>query len=140
MADWHGYIAIEDVNLTTEQRAAVIAAFNALGPVRDPQPAHLLARRVSLDGSIALFEALFNEDSLTAGNVRAFLANAVGINPELIDYSVSYNARGALVVYSVASVTRMRFLQFARQAGYMPTWDESRDQADIYVINNIGEW
>lgn len=137
MSEWHGYLAIEDVALTEEQRDAVIAAFNQLGPGSDPQPARLLHRRLSTDKSKAIFEAEFNEDNLTVGNVKWFIANAVGVDPELISHEVQQIARGTLVIYSAGGTPRMRFLAFA---GVGSTWEESRQQVLIYLKNNAAEW
>ena len=137
MAIWHGYLAVEDVALTTTQRAAVLAAFNELGPDSDPQPARLLQRRVSTDGSKAIYEAAFNEDALTVANVKQFLADAVGVDPSVIASTVTQTARGPLVIYSAAGTDRMRFLPFS---GVGSTWLESLTQALTYLINNLAEW
>jgi hypothetical protein len=138
MANWHGYIVVEDLALTLPQRQAILAAFNELGPGSDPQPAHLLQRRVALNGRMAIYEALFNEDALTVTNVKQFLATAVGIDPGIIDHTVTQTARGPLVTYSVATIDRMRFLAFGGIA--TTTWSESREQCAIYLNANIGAW
>jgi hypothetical protein len=137
MTTWHGYFAIEDVALTPDQRAAIIALLRELGPVSDPQPAHLMQFRPSLDGSRAIFEALFNADNLTVVSIKAKLAAAVGINASLIADSAQQTAYGPLVTYSVASVDRMRFLVFG---GGAATWEESRVQARQFIIDNYAEW
>lgn len=134
---WHGYIAVEDMALTEDQRAAVVATFRDLGPTSDRNPAHLNARRVSLDGTKAIFEALFNEDHLTVNNVRQFLANAVDVNPDVIDAAVTQTARGPVVTYGAGGTDRMRFLLFG---GTGATWEESRQQVLTYLRNNIAEW
>ena len=134
---WHGYMAIEDTGLTPQQRQAILAAFNALGPSSDPRPAHLMQRRVSLNGRQAIYEALFNADHLTIANVKQFLANAVGVDPSVIDHAVTQTIYGPLVTFSAASIDRMRFLVFG---GLAATWIESRDQCDAFLIANIGLW
>lgn len=134
---WHGYIGVEDLALTAPQRAAILAAFSALGPASDPQPARLLQRRVSLDGSKVCYEALFNEDNLTVANVKQFLANAVGVDPAIIADQTTMSAYGPVVTYSVAAVDRIRFLVFG---GLTATWDESRRLRGEYRRNNLSEW
>lgn len=137
MTLWPGYIAAEDVALTAPQRAAIVAAFKTLGPANDPQPARLNHWRVSLDGSKVIFEAAFKESALTVASVKQFLADAVGVDPGVIDHEITQTARGPLVVYSVAGTDRMRFLAFA---GIGSTWDESRQQVLLYLANNPEEW
>ncbi len=135
---WHGYIGVEDIALTAPQRAAIIAAFSELGPNRSLRPAHLLHRRIALDGSKAIFEALFNEDNLTIANVKQFIADAVGTDPANIDDVVTQTARGPMVTYSVGGTDRMRFLAFGGVGS--TTWEESHAQCLIYLHANIGEW
>jgi len=137
MATWHGYIAVEDIALTTPQRAAIIAAFRALGPSSDPQPARLNHWRTSLDGSKAIFEAAFNADNLPAEKVRNFLADAVGISPDIIDTALTQTARGPLLTFSAGGTDRMRMLAFG---GIGATWEESRQQAVAYLAANIAGW
>lgn len=137
MSIWHGYIAVEDENLTSAQRAAVLAAFDALGPGNDDSPARMLQRSVSLDGSKAIYEAAFDEANLTVGNVKWFLANAVGVDPDNIDHAVQTIARGTLVTYSAGGINRLRFLVFG---GLSATWRASLAQVDIYIANNQDDW
>jgi hypothetical protein len=136
MTNWHGYFAIEDVALTPDQRAAIIALLRELGPVSDPQPAHLMQFRPSLDGSRAIFEALFNADNITVVSIKAKLATAVGVDPSLIDDSTQQTVYGPLVTYSVASVDRLRYLVYGGGA----TWEESRVQARQFILDNYAEW
>ena len=137
MAQWHGYLAIEDIDLTDEQRASILAAFRALGPGNDPQPARLLHSRTSLDGSKAIFSANFNEDNLTVAKVKSFLADAVGVDPGIIDDTTQQTARGPLVTYSVAAVDKIRFLVFESVGS---TWEASRLQVLAYLKANAIEW
>jgi len=137
MAIWHGYIAVEDLALTTDQRAAIVAAFRALGPSSDPQPARLNHWRTSLDGSKAIFEAAFNDANLTAASITRFLADAVGVSPSIIDTALTQTARGPLLTFSAGGTDRMRMLAFG---GIGATWEESRQQAVAYLAANIAEW
>lgn len=137
MANWHGYLGIEDLALTTEQRAAILAAFGALGPGASENPAHLLHRRVAIGGDKAIYEALFNEDNLTIANVKQFLANAVGIDPQIIDHTLTQPAYGPMVTYTVASVDRMRFLFFG---GLTADWEESRVACGAYMSAYLSQW
>jgi len=137
MTTWHGYIAVEDLALTTPQRAAIVAAFRAFGPGSDPQPARLNHWRTSLDGSKAIFEAAFNADNLTAARITQFLADAVGVSPDVIDTALTQTARGPLLTFSAGGTDRMRVLAFGSIGA---TWEESRQQAVAYLAANIAEW
>jgi len=137
MTTWHGYIAVEDLALTADQRAAIVAAFRALGPSSDPQPARLNHWRTSLDGSKAIFEAAFNDANLTAEKVRNFLADAVGVSPDVINTALTQTARGPLLTFSAGGTDRMRMLAFG---GIGATWEESRQQAAAYLAKKIAEW
>lgn len=137
MADWHGYIGVEDVALTAQQRADVIAAFRELGPVISSQPAHLNHWRTSLDGSKVIFEALFNVDNLTVNRVKQFIADATGADPATIDDDTQQTAYGPGVTFSANSSDRMRFLVFG---GLFVTWETSRLKVIEYLKNNIAEW
>ena len=46
MTEWHGYLAVEDIALTEEQRDAVIAAFRELGPGSSTRNEHLNQKRL----------------------------------------------------------------------------------------------
>jgi len=137
MTTWHGYIAVEDLALTADQRAAIVAAFRALGPGSDPQPAHLNHWRTSLGGDKAIFEAAFNVGNLTVAKVKQFLADAVGVSPSVIDTTRTQTARGPLLTFSAGGTDRMRMLAFG---GIGATWEESRQQAVAYLAKNIVEW
>jgi hypothetical protein len=134
---WHGYLAVEDIDLTDEQRAAILAAFRELGPGSDPQPARLLHSRTALDGSKAIFSANFNEDNLTVEKVKQFLADAVGTDPGNIDDATQQTAYGPLVTYSVVAVDKIRFLVFESVGS---TWNESRLRVLAYLYDNAAEW
>lgn len=81
--------------------------------------------------------AAFDDANLSVESAKNFLANAVGVDPSIIDNDVQMTARGPLVTYSVASIDRMRFLVFG---GLSATWAQSLVQCAIYLANNISEW
>jgi len=62
---WHGYFAVEDLNLSDAQRDTLVEVLKKLGPDTHPQPACLNHWRTRLDGDAAIFEALFDGDMLT---------------------------------------------------------------------------
>lgn len=134
---WHGYLAIEDIDLTDDQRDAIMAAFSELGPGSDPQPTKMLSGRVRLDSDAAIFRANFNEANLTVAKVKQFLADAVGTDPGNIDDATQQTTYGPLVTYSVATVDKIRFLIFDSVGS---TWNESRLQVLAYLKANASAW
>jgi hypothetical protein len=137
MTDWHGYFGIEDMALTAPQRTAIVAALRTLGPDSDPQPAHIRQFLPSLDGSQAIFEALFQAGNLTVEKVKAYLANAVGANPENVDHEVTQTQYGPMVTYSAAGTDRLRVIMFG---GIGATWDESRRACANFKCDHINDW
>lgn len=136
---WHGYLAVEDLALTSDQRAAIVSAFRALGPTRQETdwPPFLNQLRVNIDSSKAIFEARFNQAHLTTENVVQFLADAAGANPANITPVVTQTARGPLLTLSAGGTPQMRMLLFA---GVNATWEESRQQVLAYLAANPDEW
>lgn len=134
---WHGYIVIEDLALTIPQRNAIVQALRDLGPRNDPQPAHLSHGRINGDGTKVNIEALFNESQLTIENVKKFLANAVGVNSNLIDDALQQSKYGPIVTYSAGGTDRIRFLVCD---GLNSNWNESRLAFASYLSDFAVEW
>ena len=138
---WHGYFAIEDLNLTVEQRATLIGVLRNLGPELDPQPARLCHWRVSLDGSKAIFEAAFNEAVLTVDAFKQRLGAIFGVSWVTIGHtltSVTFAERPTPVV--VFSRTGTDYLRMALFGGPGATWEQSRIEVLAYLAANRAEW
>ena len=138
---WHGYLAIEDLNLTVEQRATLIGVLRNLGPESDPQPARSCHWRVSLDGSKAIFEAAFNEAVLTVDAFKQRLGAIFGVDPATIGHaltSVTFAERATPVV--VFSRGGTDYLRMALFGGPAATWEQSRIEVLAYLAANRAEW
>ena len=138
---WHGYFAIEDLNLTPTQRQTLIQALRALGPSNHPQPCMLNHWRVSLDGTKAIFEARFDEDNLTPAWFAARLASLFGIDPQTIDVdtrTICFAERNTpIATFSRAGTDYLRMALFG---GLSATWPQSRTEAAAYIAVHSAQW
>lgn len=138
---WHGYFAVEDLNLNANQRATLVDALKVLGPASANQPAHLCHWRVALDGSKAIFEAAFSEATLTVDAFKQRLGVIFGVSWVTIGHSMSsvtFADRSTPIV--VFSRTGTDYLRMALFGGPGATWDESRIEVLAYLAANLAEW
>lgn len=141
MANWHGYFAVENLNLSASQRATLVGVLRQLGPASHPQPCMRNHRRVRLDGEAVIFEALFNEDDLTVAWFKQRLGAIFDVDPETIDHdlsNVTFVARQTPVV--VFSRSGTDYLRMALFGGPGTTWEQSRIEAIGYLAANRAEW
>lgn len=138
---WHGYFALEDLNLNASQRATLVDALRQLGPASDPQPARLLHWRPRLDGEAAIFEALFQEVNLAVERWKQRLANIFGVDPATIDHTTSIQHFGGgmtpVVTFSRSGVNYLRVALFG---GVGAEWNESGDECRGYLALHRDEW
>lgn len=141
----HSYFGIENLALNAAQRATLIAVLNDLGPLTRPQPCENNHRRVRLDGDAAIYEALWNEDTITIAMFKARLGDIFEIDPVTIDHrvnGVTFSIREtAVVTFSRNSTDYLRVAFFGyAENGNWPTWEESRVETMQYLANNATEW
>ena len=141
MANWHGYLGVENLALNATQKATLVAALRALGPATHPSPACLCHWRTRLDGEAAIFEALFNEDDLTVTRFKNGLAAIFGVAADSIDHAIS-NASFASGSTPVVTFSRTGtdYLRVALFGGVGADWNESRDECRGYLAANMAEW
>lgn len=137
MAKRHFYLGIENLNLNTAQRQTLIDALKVLGPASDPQPARLCHWRIRLDSEAAIFEALFDEDTLTVERFKQRLGTIFSVDPDSIDHTTQQTQYGPLVTFSRGGTDYLRFLLFG---GAGASWMESGDAARAYLSSNREEW
>lgn len=141
MAKWHGYFAIENLNLNASQRQALVEALKQLGPVSDPQPARLLHWRARLDGEAIIFESLFNEANLTVSKFKEWLGNIFNVNPDTIDHSTQ-NPTFANRPTPVVTFSRngTGYLRMALFGGTGATWMQGGDECRAYLALYQDAW
>ncbi len=138
---WHGYLAIENLNLNSTQRQTFVDELRNLGPASDPQPARLNHWRTRLDDEAVIFEALFNESNLTVAKFKQRLADIFGVDESTIDHSAQQQVFETLstpiVTFSRAGTNYIRFAAFG---GIGATWFESRLETLAYLKDNSDDW
>lgn len=136
MVTRHCYIGIEDLGLTAPQRQILINALKQLGPSKAQQPCHLNHWRIRTDGLAAIFEAAFDEDTISISAVRGYLASIFGIDPNLITYTTASTQYGPLITYNRTG-DKLRLIQFG---GAAPSWNASGAAVRAYLAANSAAW
>jgi hypothetical protein len=141
MANWHGYFAVENLNLNAAQRSTLVDALRKLGPKSDPQPARLNHWRTRLDGDAAIFEALFNEDALTVNAFKQRLGAIFGVSPVTIASTLqSVTLKNRPTPIATFSRVGVDYIRFAAFGGVGATWSQSGDECRAYLAANRDEW
>jgi len=139
MANWHGYLGIEDLDLTVEQRETLIDWFKTFGQAENsPFPNFRLQTRKRLDNKAVIFEAVFKEDWLSVDFVTNKLAQVFGVDPATITTTTVQSPYGPAVTFSrPAASARLRMLLFA---GVNSDWESSRLATVSYLSANQNDW
>ena len=141
MTTWKGYFGVENLNLDAAQKQTLVAELQRLGPSAHRSPACLCHWRTRLDGEAVIFEALFNENNLTAAKFKERLADIFGVAPGTIDTStqqVTFVTRPSPVVTFSRNATD--YLRMVLFGGTGATWEESGVEARGYLIANQENW
>jgi hypothetical protein len=138
---WHGYFAVEDLNLNASQRQTLVEELCSLGPSSHPQPACLCHWRTRLDGQAAIFEALFSEAVLTIARFKQRLGAIFGVDPGDIghDATVLHFGDGdtPVVTFSYGGTDYLRFALFG---GLGVEWADSGNEVRAYLKAYSSEW
>ena len=138
---WRGYMAIEDLNLNTQQRQTLIAFLRALGPQAHFLSDHFNHWRTRPDGRAAIFEAQFNADRLSVAAFKTRLAAVFNIAPDTIDHTLNlhtfHTITTPILTFSRAATPYLRVACFA---GLSSTWTESHREARAYLADNRADW
>jgi len=139
--NWHGYYAIEDINLNDAQRDTLIAVLKSLGPETHPSPACLNHWRTRLDGEAAIFEALFNDAMLTVDAFKERLGAIFSVDPATIDHDLTvYHFGDGDTPVAVFSRSGTNYLRMALLGGPDATWEESGDECRAYLALYVEQW
>ena len=141
---WHGYFAIEDINLNDAQRDTLIDVLRELGPDTHPSPACLNHWRTRLDGDAAIFEALFNEDNISIVAFKNRLGAIFGVDPDSITHAVVYptfdSLSTAVVTFGRNGTDYLRVAFFGYNGTDWPTWEQSGDECRAYLALYADLW
>jgi hypothetical protein len=135
--DQHVYFGIENLNLNDTQRGELIQALRALGPASHPQPCCLCHWRTRLDGQAAIFEALFDEDTISIDAFKQWLGVIFGISWVTIGHSITPQTFDtlptAIVTFSRTGVDYIRVAFFGYDGTTWPSWMQSGDECRAYL-------
>ena len=144
MSSVHVYFAIENLALNDTQRALLVDALRALGPAASRQPACLNHWRTRPDGQAAIFEALFDDDTITIAAFKNRLGAIFDVDPGTIDHALAFpvfnSLSTAVITFSRTGTDYLRAAFFGYDGATWPTWDESRAECLAYLAANIGDW
>lgn len=140
MANVHVYFGIENLNLTNTQRNQLVAAIQALGANNNSvQPAERCHWRIRLDNDAAIFEALFDEDTITINSIKQFLANIFNVSAGTISHATQQTAYGLLATFTRNATDYIRMISFGYNGGWS-TWQESNAKVRDYLSDNALAW
>jgi 2-hydroxychromene-2-carboxylate isomerase len=120
MAEWHGYILVglkPGLALTVAQREKVRDTVRSVAVREDRLPQRMFQTRLSLDGSQAIYEAVWDRGKMEPDAVLGAVAKALGLSASVLAANVDY-----------------RF--FARGS----TWEASRRAAIEFLVENAKSW
>lgn len=138
---WHGYMAVEDLALNGVQRETLMATIRRLGTNDDPMPDRRNHWRVRNDSRAVIFEAAFDEQTLTVEVFKTRLAGIFGVNANTVDdrlTSITLDKRATPVeTYSRGGTDYLRIALFG---GTDATWKESATEARAYLTAHRDAW
>lgn len=131
---------IENLALTNTQRGQLVTALQALGANNNSvQPAERNHWRIRLDNNAVIFEALFDEDTITIASIKQFLANIFSIDASTITHTTQNTAYGLLVTFTRNATDYIRMISFGYNGGWAD-WQTSRGAAQAYLATNAVAW
>jgi len=140
----HVYLGIENLAMSTAQKAQLVDALKKLGPSQNSQPANLCHWRVSLDNEAAIFEALFQDANISINAIKARLASIFNVPVESITHAINIvtfaDMETAIVTYSYNSTDYLRVAIFGYAGTDWPTWIQSGIECRAYIKANIENW
>lgn len=141
MTHWHGYMAIEDLNLNTQQRTVLIAFLRALGPQAHFLSDHFNHWRTRPDGRAVIFEAQFDADRLSVAAFKTRLAAVFDINPNTIDHAINLHTFDTITTPVITFAhNATNYIRVACFAGLSSTWLESARETRAYLHANSADW
>lgn len=93
MAEWHGYILVTlaaGLPLTSTQKSKVRDTVRGMAVREDKRPQRMFQTRLSLDGTQAIYEAVWDRDRVTPAAVMNAVAGTLGVSPAVLAGNVAY--------------------------------------------------
>jgi hypothetical protein len=135
-----GYFGIENLNLTNPQKQMLIDGIKGLGDNNSPYPNFRNHSRLRLDNNAILFEANFDETSVTIAAIKARLATIFSVAAGTISHSTIQSAYGLVVTFTHSAQQKMRMIAFGHDGANWGTWEQSNAAARGYLLANAAQW
>jgi uncharacterized membrane protein YccC len=142
MADIAVYMGIENLNLTNGQRNTLVSQLQALGQANSsPFPNLRNHSRIRNDNNAAIFEALFDDQTLTIAAIKQRLATIFGVAVGTISHSTNQVANiGFVVTFTHSAQDKLRMVCFGHNGTSWPSWSVSNAAAVAYLQANSAQW
>jgi hypothetical protein len=135
------YYGIENLNLTAPQKSTLITGLQSLGDNAHANPAHRNHWRVRNDNDAVIFEANFDESTLTIAAIKARLAAIFSVAVGTISHNTSQNATyGLIITFTHSAQQKLRMVVFGMTGGVWGTLEQSRTAAQAYLAANAAAW
>lgn len=131
------YYGIENVGMTSGQKATLINVLKQLGDNQNPNSCKRNHWRVRLDGDAVIFEAQYDDSDWTLDSMKQKLADIFGVSVSNIDASSQSTSYGPLVTFAYNSSDKIRMIAFA---GLLATYEDSHNAVLAYLIANKVDW
>lgn len=140
MSNVHVYIGIENLALTVTQRNTLVARLQSLGALNtSAQPAERNHWRIRTDNQAAIFEAAFDENTITIAAVKQYLATIFNVDVSTITHSSQMVSYGLLITLIRSATNQIRLVLFGYDGG-IPTWQQSGAAVRAYLAANAAAW
>lgn len=137
----HCYFGIENINLTNGQRNTLVAGLQTLGTSNsDPQPCNRNHWRIRTDNDAAIFEADFDENTLTIAAIKQRLATIFSVAVGTITHSTSQSAYGLVVTFIHGGQNKIRSVAFGHNGSAWGTYADSKAAVLAYLQANAAAW
>jgi hypothetical protein len=144
MAQWHGYFAVERLNVGDAAWSAVKTALAGILIDNPKGPHEMIQIRIRIDDDAGIVEALFTTDTITINAFKTMLSNATGVDVESIDHTVSQvtfaEMPTRIYTFSTSGINRLRAAFFGDTGDFSAAWEQSRCECVQYLINNAAAW
>lgn len=142
MAEARVYLGMENIALTNPQKQQLITHLQGLGLFNsDPNPSRRNHWRIRPDNEAAIFEAVFDDDTISIQAVKNRLGIIFGVDPAQISHSIASPSFGGftthVVTFTYLAVQRLRTAAFGTLSG---TWAQSNAEVRGYLLANAAVW
>jgi hypothetical protein len=141
MANIRCYFGIENLNLTVGQRSTLVTGLQSLGVNNASlQPHERNHWAIRPDNNAIIFDALFDDTTLTIAAIKARLATIFGVAVGTISHTTQQTVYGLVITFTHSAQDKIRMVAFGHNGTSWGTLAESNAAARTYLIANAVAW